>query len=57
MLNALTYYVPLESVIAAPEALLETNFYKYHELILTLLLDYFYDTWGQVKLFVSTRNG
>ncbi|XP_025406892.1 uncharacterized protein LOC112680884 [Sipha flava] len=44
MLNALAY-VPPESVITAFEDLLQTDFYKEHETILTPLLDYFEDTW------------
>jgi hypothetical protein len=44
MLNALAYVSP-ESVITAFEDLLQTDFYKEHETILTPLLDYFKDTW------------
>jgi len=44
MLNALAY-VPPESVITAFEDLLQTDFYKEHETILTPLLEYFEDTW------------
>jgi hypothetical protein len=44
MLNALAY-VPPESVIIVFEDLIESDFYKENELILTPLLDYFEDAW------------
>lgn len=44
MLNALEYYVLPESIITTFEDLLQTDFYKEHEKILTPLLDYFKDT-------------